>query len=246
MERVALKAQVRDGVGKGVAHSLRRQGLIPAVVYGRGRVPKPIAVEARALSDALRTHAGMNVLIDLEVPGDGGDAAVVIIKETQRGIFRKDLIHVDFHAISLTETLEMNVPVALKGIPKGVAEGGVVEQHLRLVLVECLPTQIPEQFELDVTELLVGRSLHASDLVIPEGVKLVTPPDEVVVTVVEPRVHEEAAPAAAAVPAEGVPAEGAPAAPEAAAGLTTAVGKPTKAEATTAAGKLTKAEAEKS
>ena len=246
MERVTLKAQVRDGVGKGVARSLRRQGLIPAVVYGRGRAPKPVAVEARALSEALHTHAGMNVLIDLEVPGgNGGEPTVVIVKDTQRDIFRKDLIHVDFHAISLTETLEMHVPVVLKGIPKGVAEGGVVEQHLRVVLVECLPTQVPEQFELDVTELLVGRSLHASDLVIPEGVKLVTPPDEVMVTVVAPRVHEEAAPAAAA-PAEGVPAEGAPAAPEVAPGATTAVGKPTKAEATTAAGKPTKTEAEKS
>ncbi len=244
MERVTLKAQVRDGVGKGPARGLRRQGLVPAVVYGRGRQPQPVAVEAGALLQALHTHAGMNVLIDLEVP-NGGDPTVVIVKDTQRDIFRKDLIHVDFHAISLTETLEMHVPIILKGIAKGVAEGGVVEQHLRVVLVECLPTQVPEQFELDVTELLVGRSLHASDLVVPERVKLVTPPDEVVVTIVAPRVVEEAAPAAAAVPTEGVPAEGAPAegapaAPEAV-GATTAVGKPV-----TAAGKPTRATPEKS
>ncbi len=256
MERITLKVQARDGVGKGPARGLRRQGLVPAVVYGRGREPQPVAVEAGALSAALHTHAGMNVLIDLVVP-NGGDPTVVIVKDTQRDIFRKNLIHVDFHAISLTETLEMHVPVILKGVAKGVAEGGVVEQHLREVLVECLPTQVPEQFELDVTELLVGRSLHASDLVVPERVKLVTPPDEVVVTIVAPRVVEEAAPAAAVpvegAPAEGVPAEGAPAAAEAAAGATTAAGKPTKAtEATTAAGKPattvgkpSKAEAEK-
>ena len=244
MERVTLKAQVRDGVGKGPARGLRRRGLVPAVVYGRGRQPQPVAVEAGALLQALHTHARMNVLIDLDVP-NGGEPTVVIVKDTQRDIFRKALIHVDFHAISLTETLEMHVPVVLRGIAKGVAEGGVVEQHLREVLVECLPTQVPEQFELDVTELLVGRSLHASDLVVPERVKLVTPPDEVVVTIVAPRVVEEAAPAAAAVPvegapAEGAPAEGAPAAPEAA-GPTTAVGKPV-----TAAGKPTKAAVEKS
>jgi large subunit ribosomal protein L25 len=129
------------------------------------------------------------------------------------------LIHVDFHAISLTDTIEMHVPVVLTGTAKGVAEGGVVEQHLREVLVECLPTQVPDQFELDVTELLVGRSLHASDLVVPDGVRLVTAPEHVVVAVVAPRVVEEA-PAAAAVPAEGAaaaaPAEGAVAAAPAA------------------------------
>ncbi|MDR7417840.1 MAG: 50S ribosomal protein L25, partial [Armatimonadota bacterium] len=115
---------------------------------------------------------------------------------------------------------------------KGVAEGGIVEHHLREVRVECLPTQIPDQLELDITELLVGRSLHASDLVVPEGVTLLTEPDEVVVTVVAPRVHEEAVPAAAA--AEGAAAEAAPAegaAAEGAAAPTSAVGKPKKAEA---------------
>lgn len=222
MERVGLKAAVRDGVGKGVARSVRRGGGVPAVLYGRGRPPQPIAVESRALTAVLHTHAGLNVLIDLDL-GDGGraDPTIVMVKEIQRDIFRHHPIHVDFYAISLTERVETRVPVVLKGTAKGIAEGGVVEHHLREVLVECLPTQIPEQFELDVTGLVVGRSLHASDLVIPEGVTLVTAPEDVIVTVVAPKViEEEVAPAAAAaVPAEGVPAEGAPAegAPEAAA-----------------------------
>jgi len=221
MERVGLKAQVRDGIGKGAARSVRRGGGVPAILYGRGRTSQPIAVDGRALSAVLHTHAGRNVLIDLDL-GDGGHAepTTVMVREIQRDIFRHHPIHVDFYAISLTERLETRVPVVLKGTAKGVAEGGVVEHHLREVLVECLPTQIPEQFELDVTELVLGRSLHARDLVIPEGVTLVTPPEDVVVTVVPPKVIEEAAPAAAAaVPAEGVPAEGAPAeaAPEAAA-----------------------------
>lgn len=227
MERVTLKAQPRDGVGKGAARGLRRGGLVPAVVYGRGREPKAVAVDARALDTALRTHAGRNVLIDLDIANGGAaEPATVIVKAAQRDLFRHHLIHVDFHAISLTDTIEMNVPVVLKGNAKGVSEGGVIEHHLREVLVECLPTQVPDQIELDVTELLVGRSLHASDLVVPDGVKLLTEPDDVVVTVVAPRVHEEAASAAV----EGVPAEGAPTAPEAA-GATTATGKPIKAEA---------------
>lgn len=214
MERVALKAQVRDSVGKGAARSLRRSGLVPAVVYGRGLEPRAVAVEARALAAALHTHAGMNVLIDLDLPdGARSGPTTVVVKDTQRDLFRHHLIHVDFHAISMTDTIEMRVPVVLKGTARGVSEGGIIEHHLREVLVECLPTQIPDQIELDVAGLLVGRSLHASDLKVPEGVTLLTAPDEVVVTIVAPRVHEEAAPAAAAAPAEAVPAAPAPEVP---------------------------------
>jgi len=222
VERVALKARVRDGLGKGAARSLRRAGTVPGVLYGRGRDPRAVSVDGRALSAALHTHAGLNVLIDLELGGNGGgEPTVVMVREVQRDVFRHQPIHVDFHAISLTERLEVRVPILLKGAAKGLSEGGVVEHILREVLVECLPTQIPEQFELDVTELLIGRSLHASDVTVPEGVRLLTAPEDVIVTVVAPRVIEEevAAPAAAAVPAEGVPGVPAPeaAAPEAAA-----------------------------
>jgi large subunit ribosomal protein L25 len=129
----------------------------------------------------------------------------VLVREVQRDIFRRQPIHVDFYAISLTERLETHVPVVLKGAAKGLSEGGVVEHVLRDILVECLPTQIPEQLELDITELVVGHSLHASDLTMPEGVTLLTAPEDVVVTVVAPRIHEEEVAPAAAVPAEGVP-----------------------------------------
>jgi large subunit ribosomal protein L25 len=221
MERVPLKAQRRDGQGKGEARALRRAGLVPGIVYGRGLQSQAVAVESNSLSAVLHTHAGMNVLIDLSVANgeSAGVPTTVIIKATQRDIFRHNLIHIDFHAISLTDTIEMHVPVILTGTAKGVSEGGVVEQHLREVLVECLPTQVPDRIEVDITELLVGRSLHASDLAVPDGVKLVTAPEQVVVAVVAPRVVEEA-PVAAAVPAEGAaaaaPAEGAAAAAPAA------------------------------
>lgn len=213
MERLALTAQFRDGVGKGVARSLRRKGLVPAVVYGRGRSPMPVAVDGRALLSALQTDAGRNVLIDLKVTGDGGaEPATVMVKEIQRDIYRNHIIHADFHAISLTETIETRVRVVLRGTSKGVSEGGIVEHHLRDVLVECMPTLIPEQIYLDVTELGVGHSLHARDLAVPGGVTLLTPPDEVIVTVVAPRVQEEAAPAAAAAAAavEGAPVAAVP------------------------------------
>jgi large subunit ribosomal protein L25 len=212
MERVTLQAQVRDGVGKGAARALRRRGMVPGILYGHGRAPRPVAVDAKALTAVLHTHAGLNVLIDLEVAGNGGEPAVVMVKEVQRDLFRHEPIHVDFYAVSLTETLQTHVPVVLKGTPKGVAEGGIIEHHLREVLVECLPTQIPDSIGVDVSALGVGRSLHVSDLVPPEGVRLLTPPEEVVVTVVAPRVHEEApAPEAAAAP--GAPAAAPAAAP---------------------------------
>lgn len=215
MERLALSAQVREGVGKGVARSLRRRGLVPAVVYGRGRGATPVAVDGKAISSALQTHAGRNVLIDLDMAGGGGaEPATVMVKEIQRDVFKQHIIHVDFHAISLTEMIETRVRVVLRGASKGVAEGGIVEHHLRDVLVECMPTLIPEQFDLDITELGIWHSLHASDLVVPGGVTLLTLPDEVVVTIVAPRVQEEAAPAAA-VAVEGAPVAAVPeAAPE--------------------------------
>ncbi len=207
MERVSLDASVRQRTGKEDARRLRRAGVVPAVVYGRGRKPVAVAVESRALRAALHTHAGTNVLIDLDIRVDGAaDRQLVVIKELQRDIFSHEVIHVDFQAISLEETLEAHVPVILVGTPRGVAEGGLLDQHLREVLVECLPTQIPERLEVDVTGLRVGQAVHAGDLKMPEGVTLLTPPAEVVATVLAPRVEEApAAPAAAEAVAAPLP-----------------------------------------
>ncbi|MDQ7849141.1 MAG: 50S ribosomal protein L25 [Armatimonadota bacterium] len=212
MERVSLEASVRQHTGKEGARRLRRAGAVPAVVYGRGREPVAVAVESRALRTALHTHAGTNVLIDLDIRVDGGaDRQLVMVKELQRDIFSQEIIHVDFQAISLEETLEAHVPVVLVGTPRGVTEGGLLDQHLREVLVECLPTQIPERLEVDVGELRVGQAVHAGELKMPEGVTLLTPPGEVVATVLAPRV-EEAPPTAPPAEAAAAPA------PEAAAG----------------------------
>ncbi|HEV8339348.1 MAG TPA: 50S ribosomal protein L25 [bacterium] len=211
MERVHLAATVRNGLGKSGARQLRRSGQVPAVVYGKGRESQPLAVEGKALSATLHTHAGLNVLIDLGIQGDAAeDRQLVMVKDVQRDVLSHGILHVDFHVISLEETLETHVPVLLVGTPKGVVDGGVLEQHLREVLVECLPTQIPEHFELDVTGLTIGHAVHAGELTIPEGVTLLTPTEEVVATVQQPRVEEApAAPAAAeAVPAEGEAVEG--------------------------------------
>jgi large subunit ribosomal protein L25 len=212
MERVSLDASVRQWKGKTGARRLRKGGQVPAVVYGHGRESVVLSVESKALRAALHTHAGMNVLIDLDIRANGAaDKQLVVVKELQRDIFTHDVIHVDFQAISLEESLEAHVPIILVGTPKGVVDGGVLDQHLREVLVECLPTLIPEHIELDVSELVVGRAIHAGELKIPAGVTLLTQPGEVVAAVLAPRVEEVPAPAAAVPEAAAVAPEAAPA-----------------------------------
>lgn len=198
MERVGLEARRRDGAGKSAVKKLRREGKIPAIVYGRGREATPVFVDAKSLRSALHTHAGLNVLIDLAVAGGDRAAQTVMVKEVQRDIFVRDIIHVDFHTIDLTEELEAHVPLTFAGQAKGVvADGGVFEVHLREILVECLPTLIPASIEIDISHLTIGHSIHVRDINLPAEVTMVSQPEEVVATVVMPKVIEEAAPAPA-------------------------------------------------
>jgi large subunit ribosomal protein L25 len=224
MERVQLSARRRESVGKNTVGRLRREGQVPAVVYGRGVDALPVVVDGKALRGALRTHAGLNVLIDLALSDGDWAPQTVMVKEVQRDIFaRESITHVDFHTIDLTEAVEAHVPLTFLGTPKGVTEGGVLEIHLRDLLVECLPTQIPESIEVDVSGLVIGHAVHVSDLRVPSEATVVTSPGEVVALVTTPKVVEEAAPA--------VPAAEAPA-PEAAAEAKPAPekGKPAEAE----------------
>jgi large subunit ribosomal protein L25 len=227
MERVTLEALRRAGLGKNQVRRLRHDGQVPGIVYGRGREPLPVAVNAKALGAALHTQAGRNVLIDLAI-GDGDRRAeTVMVKDLQRDIFRRDITHVDFYAIDLTRTVEAHVPITFVGQPAGIADGGVFEVHLREVVVKCLPTQIPEHIEVNINALGVGDAIHVRDVLLPPEVTAVSPPEEVVATVVVPKVVEEVTPAAAAAApevgaavaapeagAEAKPAEAKPGAPE--------------------------------
>lgn len=214
MERVSLEAKRRGDIGTDRVRKLRQQGLVPAVVYGRGREPMPVIVEGKALRASLHTHAGLNVLIDLSIVDGSRSAETVMVREIQRGMFKRDIIHVDFHTIDLSEKVEAHVPLVFTGQAQGVVDdGGVLEIQLREVVVECLPTQIPESIEIDISALGVGDSLHVSDIKLPSEVTLVTSAEGAVATVVMPKEIEEVAPAAAAPEAAAV--EGA--VPEAAA-----------------------------
>jgi large subunit ribosomal protein L25 len=216
----SLEVELREGTGKGVARKLRAAGRIPGVLYGRGKAPQSVALDPRALERVITaSEAGLNTLIDLSVAGSRERAErVVLVKELQRDPVRGAPLHVDLYQVDLTATIEVKVPIVLRGRPRGVElSGGILDQALRELDVECLPRAIPESISVDVSELDIGGSVHVRDLVLPEGVALRSDPDLSVASVIMPKVEEEAAPAAApvegeaaaAAPAEGAAAEGA-------------------------------------
>lgn len=210
---VELKAEKREGAGKGVARKVRATGRVPAVLYGGGIDPLSLTVDSGALWHALHTDAGSNVLIDLAVDGD---RYLSMPREVQRDIVRGSILHVDFLRIRKDVAIQVDVPVHLTGESVGVKQGGVVEHHLWELRVECLPTEVPESIEADITKLEIGDALHLKDLRIPGNVTVLTPEDEIIVSVVPPpvlkleeEVPEEEAAEEAAEAAEGeVPAEG--------------------------------------
>jgi len=187
MAEVKLTAESREGVGKGAARKIRAAGKVPAVLYGPAVEPMRLAVDALQLWHALHTDAGTNVLITLAVDGD---TFLTMPREVQRDIVRGTLLHVDFLRIRRDVAIQVDVPVLLVGESVGVKEGGVVEHHLWELRVECLPTQVPESIEADISALAVGDSLHVSDLSIPQHITLLTPSEETLVSVVPPPVLE--------------------------------------------------------
>jgi large subunit ribosomal protein L25 len=215
---VKLTAEVREGVGKGAARKIRGQGKVPAVLYGPQVDAQRVSVDERELWHALHTDAGMNVLIDLQVDGEG---YLTLPREVQRDIVRGTLLHVDFLRIRRDVAIQVDVPIQLVGESHGVKEGGVVEHHLWELRVECLPTDVPESIEADIRRLGIGDSLHVSDLPPPPKCTVLTAPDETIVSVVPPPVLElpEEAPAEEeeAVEGEEVPEGEAPPEGEAAA-----------------------------
>ncbi|MDI3548664.1 MAG: large subunit ribosomal protein [Halanaerobiales bacterium] len=183
MKRYNLQAEVREETGKGVARKLRRAGLLPGVVYGKTRKSQPLIVDPIQLQNKMSG----NVIFDLTIVDDDKETKeTVMIKEIQRDPIKGDLLHIDFQHISMDEKISVSIPLSLKGDAPGVKEGGVLQQLLREVEIECLPADIPEELELDISDLHIGDSLMVSDLDVPEEIEIKTPLDEVIVTVVAP------------------------------------------------------------
>jgi len=200
-----LEAEKRDESGKGAARKLRARGRVPAVLYGHGVGPVSVSVGAKDLYRVLHGSAGTNVLVNLTV--DGAEH-LALPREIQRDHVRGRYVHVDFLAVRRDEKVTVSVPVRVVGESPGVKVGGVVEHHLWELQVECLPGDVPDGIDADVSELQVGDSLRVSDIVAPEGVTVLTPPEESLLSVVVPqvRVVEEVAEVAEA-EGEEAPAE---------------------------------------
>jgi large subunit ribosomal protein L25 len=216
---ITLKVKPREEKGKGPARRARSAGQVPGVLYGRGLDPVPVYVEDRELHRVLTTEAGLNVLINLRL--DSKTEFLTMLREVQRSPLRGDLLHVDFVKIDRDIKIEAEVPIHLIGESRGVKEGGVVEHHLWELKVEALPGDVPPHVEVNIARLGLNEHLRVSDLAEMPGVEILSPEEEIVVSVVEPQViqlpeeiaaEEAAAEAAAAAEgeegAEGEAAEG--------------------------------------
>ena len=190
-DNVVLKADRRTQVGKQAVKHLRLKGQLPAVVYGEKQDPIVCSVDRKELEVILQDQ-GRNALVSLDLP-DGQSQDTTIIKEIQHHPLKGEMQHVDFHRISLTEKIIVEVAVEAEGNPVGVrTEGGILEHMLYEVEVECLPTDIPDKVVFDVTEMSIGDTIHVSDLVAEGNVEIVTESDRSVFVVVPPAVAQVA------------------------------------------------------
>lgn len=185
-----LKAIARKSVGSAESKRLRKDGNIPAVVYGMGMDPLSVAINAREFRNALKTEAGTNVIINLEV---GSDKFTALAREIQKHPYRDEYLHIDLIQIDLTQTVEADVQIDFVGIPVGVKEeGGLVQTINSSISISALPTNIPTSIELDISALNVGDNLTATDVSLPEGVELANEDDEsLLVTITLPRAAVE-------------------------------------------------------
>jgi len=211
MPEYKLAAENRSDAGKGAARRLRASGRVPAVLYGHGTKPQHLSVDARQFGQALRTDAGVNVLISLEV---GGDQHLALAKEIQRHPVKGSLIHVDFIQVRRGEKVHVQVPVHLVGEAPGAREGGILDQDLYQLNVEAEVTAVPEAVDADVSGLGIGDVLRVADLKAPDGAVILDDPEASVVSVVAPTVEaepeaEEAEEGEAAEGAEAAAPEGA-------------------------------------
>ena len=210
MKRLDMKVKPREGELKGRGRAVRRQGFVPAIIYGAGQPNVAVAVDEKEFRTALRA-GGAQAIIDVKVEGQS-EATLAIIKEIQYDALGDEIQHVDFYRITEGEPIQVTVPVTATGRSEGEKEGGIVEHLTREVRVECLPRDIPENVPFDISALTLGESMHLSDLTPPPGVTFLDSLETALVVVKAPRMvradvlaEEEAALAekAAAEAAEG-------------------------------------------
>lgn len=214
-KQVKLKAERRSATGRSAARKLKARGVVPAVIYGAKDKPQPLQLSERDINAMLSHASGENILVELEIDGDQS-GRLALVQEIQHSPVRGDVLHIDFHAVSMDEKIHAEVPVETIGTANGVKNfGGLLEQNLRALAIECLPRDLPDRIVVDVSALNIGDSIHVRDLQLPPGVTTRMQLDLTAFSVLAPAVEEEpvAAVATAAEPevitekkAEGEPA----------------------------------------
>lgn len=196
MDTVALQVKKREESGSRKARESRRQGRVPAILYGHGMKPLSLEVDRSRLLQALHTKAGENVLIQLEVEGVQLEESTCLIKDIQHNPLTEQIQHVDFTVISMKEKIEVNVPLIVQNTDDavGVKEGGVLDIVHHEIPIECLPTQIPDGIEFDVKDMKIGDTVHVRDLQFAEGLTCLLDAEDVLIAVHAPRKEEEVVP----------------------------------------------------
>ena len=183
-------ASRRTEIGRSAVRKIKARGGVPAVVYGGKNKPEPLQVAKRDIAMMLSHASGENILVELEIEGEK-TGRLALVQEVQHSPIGGDILHVDFHAVSIDELIEADVPLEPTGIPSGVKTfGGLLEQNLRSLAIECLPRDLPDVITVDVSLLNIGDSIHVRELPLPPGVTTRVPPDLTAFSVLAPTVEE--------------------------------------------------------
>ena len=210
---ITVTAEVRASRGKNEARRTRREGQIPAVVYGAFKDPVAVSVSPREILKIVHSKTGYNTIFNLSI--QGGETTPVMVIDQQVDPIKGTLLHADLKRIDLTKRIRISVPVHTTGEAQGVkVQGGLLEVITRAIEIECLPDEIPAGFTVDVTDLMIGQSRRASDVALAGSMKLVSSPDSVIAHAVALRAEEVAAPAEGAAAPEAAAGGAAPAEPE--------------------------------
>lgn len=187
MANKSLSAALRTETGKGAARALRREGRIPGIIYGHGREPQALTVDAKELGRLL-DQVTESTVIELALDGK---PTKTLIREVQRHPFKKQFMHIDFQELVAGESIIVRIPLVFRGVAEGVkVGGGIMDTPMRELEVEVDPSNIPDHIDVDVTKMTIGHALHVSEIVLPPGVKVLDDPDSAVAIVAAPKATE--------------------------------------------------------
>jgi large subunit ribosomal protein L25 len=190
-KQVRLAVERREATGRSAARKLKARGIVPAVVYGGREKAQALQLSRRDLTAVLSHASGENILVELEIAGEG-NTRMAMVQEVQHSPVGGEVLHVDFHAVSMDEKIEADIPIEATGTANGVKNfGGLLEQSLRELTVECLPRDLPDRITVDVAHLNIGDSIHVRDIKLPEGVTAEVQAELTVFSVLAPTVEEE-------------------------------------------------------